>query len=100
VYNLNYTLTTLGYNVEEKLYLGADRHRWLNATVLRIRLTDGAEVVRLRRRPPYIPRQIPGTHFVRGCVKPMTIMQLEGLGQLKNPMTSLEMEPTSLRLTA
>jgi hypothetical protein len=27
------------------------------------RLTDGGEVVSLTRRPPFIPRNIPGTHF-------------------------------------
>jgi hypothetical protein len=27
------------------------------------RLTDGGEVVSLTRRPPFIPRKIPGTHF-------------------------------------
>jgi hypothetical protein len=26
-------------------------------------LTDGGEVVSLTRRPPFIPRNIPGTHF-------------------------------------
>jgi hypothetical protein len=27
------------------------------------RLTDGGEIVRLTRRPPFTPRKIPGTHF-------------------------------------
>jgi hypothetical protein len=27
------------------------------------RLTDGGEVVSLKRRPPFTPRKIPGTHF-------------------------------------
>jgi hypothetical protein len=27
------------------------------------RLTDGAEVVNITRRPPFTPRKIPGTHF-------------------------------------
>jgi hypothetical protein len=27
------------------------------------RLTDGGEVVKLKRRPPFSPRKIPGTHF-------------------------------------
>jgi hypothetical protein len=27
------------------------------------RLTDGGEVVSLTRRPPFVPRKIPGTHF-------------------------------------
>jgi hypothetical protein len=55
---------------------------------LDIRLTDGGKVVSLIRRPPFTPRMILGTHFCKGCVDPRAIMRLEGLGQLKNPMTS------------
>jgi hypothetical protein len=38
--------------------------------------------VRLSRRPPFTPREIPGTHFSR------TTVRLEELDQLKNQMTS------------
>jgi hypothetical protein len=41
------------------------------------RLTDGGEVVRLTRRPPFTPRNIPGTHSLRGWVDPRTIVRLE-----------------------
>jgi hypothetical protein len=30
---------------------------------LDIRLADGGEIVSLTRRPPFTPRNIPGTHF-------------------------------------
>jgi hypothetical protein len=43
------------------------------------RFTDGGEVVSLTRRPPFTPRQIPGTHFVTGWVDPRAIVRLEGL---------------------
>jgi hypothetical protein len=38
--------------------------------------------------------------YVRGWVDPRTIVWLEGLGQLKNPMTSLGIEPVTLQLVA
>jgi hypothetical protein len=37
---------------------------------------------------------------LRGLVDPMVIVRLEGLGQLKNPMTSSEIEHTTFRLPA
>jgi hypothetical protein len=37
---------------------------------------------------------------VRGWVGPMAIMWLEGLYQLKNPMTSSELEPATFRLVS
>jgi hypothetical protein len=37
---------------------------------------------------------------VRGSVDPRAIVRLEGLGQLKNPMASLGIEPTTFRLVA
>jgi hypothetical protein len=52
-----------GYKVEEKLYLGVREQKRLNTTDLDNWLTDGGDVVSLTRRPPFIPRKIPGTHF-------------------------------------
>jgi hypothetical protein len=66
MYNLNYTLTNLGYNVEGKLHEEVHEHRWLNTTILHIRLTDSDEVVRPIHWPPYTARKIAGTHFMRG----------------------------------
>jgi hypothetical protein len=37
---------------------------------------------------------------VRGRIDAMTIVRLEGLGQLKNSMTSLGIEPATFRLEA
>jgi hypothetical protein len=37
---------------------------------------------------------------VRGCVDPKVIVRLEESGQLKNPMTSSEIELTTFRLVA
>jgi hypothetical protein len=34
------------------------------------RLTDGGEVVSITRRPPFIPRKIPGTHFCQRLSRP------------------------------
>jgi hypothetical protein len=47
---------------------------------------------------------LPGKFLVlisdRGCVEPRAIVQLEGLGKLKNPMTSLGLEPVTFWLVA
>jgi hypothetical protein len=37
---------------------------------------------------------------VRGYLDPRAIVRLEGLGQLKNPMTSSGIEPANFRLVA
>jgi hypothetical protein len=62
------------------------------------RLTDGADVVSLTRRPPFIPREDSWYTFLLEA--PMVIVRLEGLGQLKNPMTSAGIEPATFRLVA
>jgi hypothetical protein len=47
------------------------------------RLTDGGKVVSL-----YLPGRFLALVFVKGLVDPRAIVRLEGLGQLKNPVTS------------
>jgi hypothetical protein len=37
---------------------------------------------------------------VIACIDPRAIVRLEGLGQLKDPVTSLGIEPTTFRLVA
>jgi hypothetical protein len=63
------------------------------------RLTDGGEVS-LTRWPPFTPRNIPGTHFCKRLSDRRNIMRLEGLGQVKNAMTSSAIEPATFRLVA
>jgi hypothetical protein len=56
------------------------------------RLADGGEVVSLVRFVILIS--------VRGSVDPRAIVRLEELGQLKNPVASSGIEPTTFRLVA
>jgi hypothetical protein len=56
----------------------------VEASTVVTRLTYGGEVVRLMRRPPFTPR---------------TIARLEGLDQLKNPVTS-GIEPATFCIVA
>jgi hypothetical protein len=46
------------------------------------------------------PRSFPVLIYVRGWVDPTVIVRLEGLGQLKNPVTSSGIEPETFRLIA
>jgi hypothetical protein len=62
------------------------------------RLTDSCEVVSLTRRPPFTPRNIPGTHF---CWRLSPSQGHSGAGRIKsivNPMTSSGIEPVTLQL--
>jgi hypothetical protein len=61
----------------------------------------------LEKQEPYAPagRPSPPGRFmvlisVRGCVDPRDTVRLEGLGQLKNPMTSSGIDPVTFQLVA
>jgi hypothetical protein len=49
---------------------------------------------------PLLPERFLELIFVRGLVDPRAIVQLEGLSQLKNPVTSLGIEPAAFWLVA
>jgi hypothetical protein len=57
-------------------------------------------VVRLSAGCPLPRRRFLVLIAVRGLVDPRAIVWLEGLGQMKNPMTSSGTEPVTLRLVA
>jgi hypothetical protein len=53
------------------------------------------------RRPPFLPpRRFLVLTSITGLVNPRAIAQLEGLGELKNPMTSSGIEPVTFQLVA
>jgi hypothetical protein len=59
-------------------------------------LTDGGEVVGLTHGLPFTPRNISWYSFLlEAGSTPRAIMWLEGLGRLKNPMTSSGNEPAT-----
>jgi hypothetical protein len=95
------SLSFMGGTKLKRNYIWGYANKNLNNIVLDNRLTDGGKVVSLTRRSPFIP---PGEFLVLisvgGWVHPRAIMQLEGLGQLKNPMTSSRMEPAIFPLLA
>jgi hypothetical protein len=64
------------------------------------RLTDGSETVNLRCQPPFNPRRFLVPISVRCWVNPRATVWLEGLGQLRNPMTSSGIKPATFRLVA
>jgi hypothetical protein len=64
-------------------------------------LGDDGEVVSLTRRPPFYPHKDSLVLIsVRDWVKSRATARVEGLGKLKNPMTSLGIEPVTFRLVA
>jgi hypothetical protein len=68
------------------------------------RLTDGGEVVRLTRRPRSTPQKhffpASGIHFCLRLNKLQGLVRPEGLGELKNSLTSSGIEPATFRLVA
>jgi hypothetical protein len=47
---------------------------------------------------PFTPQQVSWYSLLIEAVNPKTIVQLQQLGQLKNPMTSTGIEPATFRL--
>jgi hypothetical protein len=65
------------------------------------RLTDGGEVVSLKRRTVTLYPLLPLILIsVRGWLDPRAIVRLEGLRQLKNPTALSGIEPVTFRLVA
>jgi hypothetical protein len=54
----------------------------------------------LRADRPLSPGRFLVLISVRDWVDPRTVVRMEGLGKLKNPMTSSEIEPETFRLVA
>jgi hypothetical protein len=52
------------------------------------------------RYAPFTPQRFLVLIPVRGCVDPRGIVRLEELAELKNPITSSELEPATFRLRA
>jgi hypothetical protein len=63
------------------------------------RLTDGSDVFSLILRLPYTPRKVLVFISVGGWVEPKAIVQLEGLSQLENPVTSSGVKPVTFWLS-
>jgi hypothetical protein len=68
-------------------------------------LTFGGKVISLKRRPAALYPPPPSRRFrvlisVRGWIDPKAIVRLEGLCELKNPMASSGIEPTTFWLVS
>jgi hypothetical protein len=66
----------------------------LNALYMAVKLLT------LRMGRPLPPERFLLLISFRGLVEPRAVVRLEGLGQLRNPVTSPENEPTTSRLVA
>jgi hypothetical protein len=62
--------------------------------------TGYGEVVSLMHQLPFTFAKISGTRFCYRLSRPRVIVRLEGLGQLKNPATSLRIELVTFWLRA
>jgi hypothetical protein len=62
------------------------------------RLTDDGEIVSLMLRRPLLPGRFLVLISVGGSIDPKATVRLEGLGQLKSPMTPSGMEPAPNRI--
>jgi hypothetical protein len=86
------------------LWLAVEAHRVETSRLphfLDNRLTDGGEIVRLTRRPPFTPQKDFWHSFLLEAESiPRVIMRVEGLGQLKNPITSSGIVHVTYRLVA
>jgi hypothetical protein len=66
---------------------------------LDIRVADG-EVVNVTRRQPFDLQEDFWYSFLLEAESTPVILRMKGLGQLKNPVTPSEIEPTTFRLVA
>lgn len=65
------------------------------------RLTGDGWIVGLTCRPPFAPEGIPRAHFCSEAgLNPRTVVRLEGLGQLRDPITSPVIEPVTFWLVS
>jgi hypothetical protein len=61
------------------------------------RHTVGGEAVSFMIRPPFTSRKIPGTYLCLRLSRFQAVVRLEGLGQLKNQMTSSRIKQSNTR---
>jgi hypothetical protein len=63
-------------------------------------LTGGGEVVSRMRRPPFTPRNIPGSNFCWRLNRTQGRSAAESIRSIKNPMTSARFDPATFQLIA